>query len=58
VYCNIEDKSEIVVIDTKPHAAVNTWPMAPGEVASGKAIDAEHHRLFQWRAGGPKAAHG
>jgi len=46
VYCNIEDKSEVVAIDTKEHKAVNTWPIAPGEEASGMAIDLTHHRLF------------
>ena len=46
VYCNIEDKSEVVAIDTKSHAVVNTWPIAPGEEASGMAIDLAHHRLF------------
>jgi len=46
VYCNIEDKSEVTAIDTKEHKVVNHWPIAPGEEASGMAIDLEHHRLF------------
>jgi hypothetical protein len=46
VYCNIEDKSEVAVIDTKTHKVVQTWPIAPGEEASGMAIDGQHHRLF------------
>jgi DNA-binding beta-propeller fold protein YncE len=46
VYDNIEDKSEVVVIDAKTHRIVNTWPIAPGAEASGLAIDLEHHRLF------------
>jgi DNA-binding beta-propeller fold protein YncE len=46
VYCNIEDKSEVAVIDTKTHQVVNTWPIAPGEEASGMAIDVANHRLF------------
>ncbi len=46
IYCNIENKSEIAVIDTKTHQVVNHWPIAPGEEASGMAIDLEHHRLF------------
>jgi DNA-binding beta-propeller fold protein YncE len=46
VYDNIEDKNEVVVIDAKTHRIVNTWPIAPGEEASGVAIDLEHHRLF------------
>src|SRR5260370_327050 len=46
VYCNLEDKSEVAVIETKTHQVVNTWPIAPGESASGMAIDLAHHRLF------------
>ena len=46
VYDNLEDKSEVVAIDTKTHAVVNHWPIAPGEEASGMAIDPAHHRLF------------
>ena len=46
VYDNIEDKSEVAVIDTKTHGVVATWPIAPGEEASGMAIDVTHHRLF------------
>jgi DNA-binding beta-propeller fold protein YncE len=46
VYDNLEDKSEVVAIDTKTHEVVNRWPIAPGEEASGMAIDVAHHRLF------------
>ena len=46
VYDNLEDKSEVAVIDTKTHQVVNRWPIAPGEEASGMAIDTAHHRLF------------
>jgi YVTN family beta-propeller protein len=46
VYDNLEDKSEVVAIDTKKHEVVNRWPIAPGEAASGMAIDVTHHRLF------------
>ena len=46
VYDNLEDKSEVVAIDTKKHEVVNRWPIAPGEEASGMAIDVAHHRLF------------
>lgn len=46
VYNNLEDKSEVVAIDTKKHEVVNHWPIAPGEEASGMAIDVAHHRLF------------
>ena len=46
VYCNIEDKNQVVAIDTTKHEVVNSWPIAPGEEASGMAIDAIHQRLF------------
>jgi len=46
IYNNIEDKNEVVAIDTASHAVVATWPIAPGEEASGLAIDLVHHRLF------------
>ncbi|MDB6166456.1 MAG: hypothetical protein JWQ83_1596 [Lacunisphaera sp.] len=45
VYANIEDKNEVIAIDTQTHGIVNHWPIAPGEEASGLAIDLAHHRL-------------
>jgi DNA-binding beta-propeller fold protein YncE len=46
IYNNIEDTDSIVAIDTATHKVVNTWPIAPGEEASGLAIDLANHRLF------------
>ena len=46
IYCNIEDKSEVAVIDTSKHEVIARWPLAPGEEPSGIALDARHHRLF------------
>ena len=46
IYCNIEDRSEVAVIDSAKHQVVARWPIAPGEEASGIALDAAHHRLF------------
>ena len=46
VFDNIEDKNEVVVIDARKHEIVNHWPIAPGEEASGMAIDTKNHRLF------------
>jgi YVTN family beta-propeller protein len=46
VYCNIEDKSEVAVIDADKHEVVAHWSLAPGEGPSGIALDARHHRLF------------
>ena len=46
VYCNIEDKNEVVAIDTRTHRITSTWSIAPGEEATGMAIDLAQHRLF------------
>lgn len=46
VYDNLENKSEVAVIDTQSHTVVSRWPIAPGEEASGMAIDLANHRLF------------
>ena len=46
VYVNIEDKNAIKVIDMATHKVTATWPIAPGEAASGMAIDVDNHRLF------------
>jgi YVTN family beta-propeller protein len=46
VFDNLENKSEVAAIDIKTHQVVNRWPIAPGESASGLAIDVKHHRLF------------
>ena len=46
VYCNIEDKSEVAVIETQTHQVAESWPLAPGKEPSGLACDLAHHRLF------------
>jgi len=46
VFDNLEDQSEVAVIDAESHQVVTNWPIAPGESASGMAIDRKHHRLF------------
>jgi len=46
IYDNLEDTHEVAVIDSKAHAVAARWPIAPGEGASGMAIDLAHHRLF------------
>lgn len=46
VYVNLEDKNEVLAIDTKTHQIVAHWPIAPGEEATGMAIDLVHHRLI------------
>src|SRR3954451_15376551 len=46
IYCNIEDKSEVAVIDAAKHQIATYWPLAPGQSPTGIALDAAHHRLF------------
>jgi YVTN family beta-propeller protein len=46
IYANVEDTSEIVVIDAKALTVKNHWPIAPGEEASGLAFDVAHGHLF------------
>jgi hypothetical protein len=46
IYNNSEDTNQLVAIDTARRAVVATWPIAPGEEASGLALDPKHHRLF------------
>ena len=46
LYVNIEDKSLISVINVKTLKVEKSWPIAPGEEASGLALDNETHRLF------------
>ncbi len=46
VYVNIEDKSEISVINAKTLKVEKSWSIAPGEEPSGLALDKETHRLF------------
>jgi DNA-binding beta-propeller fold protein YncE len=46
VFVNLDNKSEIVAIDSKKLVAKAHWPIAPGEDPSGMAIDRKHMRLF------------
>ena len=46
LFVNIEDKSEIAVVDLKTFKVVATWPLAPGVGPSGLAIDKKTNRLF------------
>ena len=46
VYFNIEDKNEIVAIDARRNAVVNTWPLGTCDSPTGLSMDVAHHRLF------------
>jgi len=46
VYVNLEDKSQLLALDSRKLQVVARWPLAPCEQPSGLAIDREHRRLF------------
>lgn len=46
IYVNIEDKSQLCLINPMTLAVEKSWPVAPGEEPSGLAIDIINHRLF------------
>jgi len=46
VYVNLEDKSQIAVIDTNKLVVREHWSLAPGEEPTGLALDLKHKRLF------------
>jgi DNA-binding beta-propeller fold protein YncE len=46
IYVNIEDKSEVMDIDTKALTVAHKWPLAPCEEPSGMAMDTKTRRLF------------
>ena len=46
IYDNVEDKNEVVAIDTMANTVRSHWPIAPAEGATAIDLDVEHHRLF------------
>ena len=46
VYVNVEDKSEVVAIDSKAQKVTAHWSVAPGDGPTGLAMDVAHRRLF------------
>ncbi|HKO03549.1 MAG TPA: hypothetical protein VJW51_02315, partial [Candidatus Acidoferrales bacterium] len=46
VYVNIEDKSEVVVIDSRTNTIKSRWPLAPAGAPTALAMDLKHRRLF------------
>jgi len=46
VYVNIEDKAELVAIDSSTLKIKSRWPLAPAGTPTALAMDVEHHRLF------------
>jgi hypothetical protein len=46
IYVNIENKSEVMDIDSKALTVVHKWPLAPCEEPSGMSMDTKTRRLF------------
>jgi DNA-binding beta-propeller fold protein YncE len=46
MYVNLEDSSQVVVVDTRSLKVVGRWSLAPGESPTGLALDTAHGRLF------------
>jgi YVTN family beta-propeller protein len=46
VYVNLEDKNEVLAIDSQKLTIKSRWPVAPAGGPTALALDREHHRLF------------
>jgi YVTN family beta-propeller protein len=46
VYNNMEDKNEVVAIDSNTLTIKSRWPVAPAGTPTALAMDREHRRLF------------
>lgn len=46
VYVNLEDKNEVVTIDSRKLTIKSRWPVAPAGGPTALALDQEHRRLF------------
>jgi DNA-binding beta-propeller fold protein YncE len=46
VYVNLEDKNEVVAIDSHKLTIKSRWPVSPAGGPTALALDQEHHRLF------------
>jgi len=46
IYVNIEDKNEVVELDSRKYLVTKRFPLNPGEEPSGIGLDARQHRVF------------
>ena len=46
IYDNIEDKDEVVVLDSRTNTVKAHWPIAPSAGATAMEMDVQHRRLF------------
>ncbi len=46
IYDNLEDKNEVVALDSRTNTIKARWPIAPVEEATAMDMDVQHRRLF------------
>src|SRR6267378_5144379 len=46
IYDNVEDKNEVVAIDSMTNTVKSRWPIAPAEEATAIDLDGQHHGCF------------
>jgi DNA-binding beta-propeller fold protein YncE len=46
IYVNLEDKRELVAIDSRSLKIKSRWPVSPAGAPTALAMDVPHHRLF------------
>lgn len=46
IYDNIEDKNDVVALDSRTNTIKSRWPIAPAEEATAMDMDVKHQRLF------------
>ncbi len=46
IYVNVEDKNEVVSIDSRSLKIKSRWPLAPAGAPTALAMDLQHRRLF------------
>lgn len=46
LFVNLEDKNEIAEVDMNNYTVLARWPIAPGQSATGLALDKKTNRLF------------
>ena len=46
VFINLEDKNQIVEVDSKEVKVLARWSLSPGDEPTGMAIDPQTHRIF------------
>lgn len=46
IFVNLEDKNQVVAIDSSTLKIKSRWPVAPAGAPTALAIDQQHHRLF------------